>query len=240
MSWDISLSQIACVGAFVMKFPLSTVVAREKIGVVVTDIQGDFTTWKKGTLAAPGTDEAFIKRIETATLLLRRNGFLMYATQDWHPIDHVSFAVNHPGKVPFDTIQIGNLTQTLWPPHCVQGTENAKVLLDNNIFQAIIRKGQRREFDSYSGFRDDGGNDTEMHAILQEAGIGKLVIYGIATDYCVKATAIDAVSRGYKVVVIEGLCKGIGSETTAQALREMRAKGILILKEIDMARIAAT
>jgi len=127
----------------------------------------------------------------------------------------------------------------LWPPHCVQGTEGAKVLLDNTLFQAIVKKGQNPKFDSYSGFQDDGGAKTEMDNILKAAGIKKLVIYGIATDYCVKATAIDAVTNGYKVVVIEGLSKGVAPDTTAKSLDEMKAKGILIMKEIDVEKIKA-
>ncbi|OPX97832.1 MAG: nicotinamidase/pyrazinamidase [Syntrophorhabdus sp. PtaU1.Bin002] len=238
MKYIMFFVQVALFGAFLSASPVPTVFAQEKIGVIVTGVQADFTMWKRGTLAVPGTDQAFIKKVESATLLLARNGFMIYATQDWHPADHISFTTNHPGKNPFDTIQIGDRTQTLWPPHCVQGTENAKVLLDNSIFLAIVRIGQHPQFDSYSGFQD-GGTSTEMHAILQAAGIRKLIIYGLATDYCVKATAIDAASRGYKVAVIEGLSKGIAPETTATALKEMRAKGITILDKIDMTRITA-
>ncbi|WP_084218930.1 isochorismatase family protein [Syntrophorhabdus aromaticivorans] len=239
MRRSILFSRAILLGVFLYAFPVFTVIAQEKIGVIVVDVQGDFTTWKKGALAVPGTDQAFIRKLESATALLARNGFTIYATQDWHPADHISFAVNHPGKVPFDIIEIGSRTQTLWPPHCVQGTERAKVLLDNNMFLAIAKKGQNTQFDGYSGFQDDGGARTEMHAILGAAGIRKLIIYGIATDHSVKATAIDAVIRGYKVTVIEGLSKGITPEATAKALQEMRAKGVLLLKEIDMTRIAA-
>ncbi|OPY75619.1 MAG: nicotinamidase/pyrazinamidase [Syntrophorhabdus sp. PtaU1.Bin050] len=238
MKYIMFFVQVALFGAFLFASPVSIVFAQEKIGVIVTGIQADFTMWKRGALAVPGTDQAFIKKVESATLLLARNGFMIYATQDWHPADHISFTTSHPGKNPFDTVQIGDRIQTLWPPHCVQGTENAKVLLDNSIFLAIVRIGQHPQFDSYSGFQD-GGTNTEMHPILQAAGIRKLIIYGLATDYCVKATAIDAASRGYKVAVIEGLSKGITSETTATALNEMRAKGITVLDKIDMTRITA-
>ena len=118
-------------------------------------------------------------------------------------------------------------------------TEGAKVLVNNNLFQAIVKKGQNSKFDSYSGFQDDGGAKTEMDNILKAAGVKKLIIYGIATDYCVKATAIDAATNGYKVVVIDDLSKGVAPDTTAKALEEMKAKGILILKNIDMAKIKA-
>jgi nicotinamidase/pyrazinamidase len=219
--------------------PLSTVLAGEKTGVIVVDMQGDFTTWKKGTLAVNGADEAYVKKVAEATVLFKKEGFIIYGTQDWHPANHVSFAVNHSGKKPFEVIQIEGRTQVLWPPHCVQGTDGAKVLLDNNIFQAIVKKGQNPKFDSYSGFQDDGGARTEMDAILKAAGIKKLVVYGLATDYCVMATAVDAAANGYKVIVIEGLSKGVAPDTTAKALDTMKAKGIYLLKEVDMQKINA-
>lgn len=220
-------------------FPVSLVFAQEKIAVIVVDVQGDFTTAKKGTLAVPDTDNTFLKKVSGATTKLKKQGIPIYGTQDWHPADHISFAANHPGKKPFEAIKIDSRTQVLWPSHCVQGTEGAKVLVDNNLFHAIVKKGQNPKFDSYSGFQDDGGAKTEMDNILKSAGVKKLIIYGIATDYCVKATAIDAQANGYKVVVIEGLSKGVAADTTAKALEEMKAKGILLLKEIDMAKIKA-
>ena len=218
----------------VLPMPLSTVFAGDKTGVIVVDMQCDFTTWKNGTLAVNGADEAYVKKVAEATALLKKEGFPIYGTQDWHPSDHISFAVNHAGKKPFEAIQLDGRPQVLWPAHCVQGTDGAKDLLDNNIFQAIVKKGQNPNFDSYSGFQDDGGARTEMDAILKAAGIKKLVVYGLATDYCVMATAIDAAANGYKVVVIEGLSKGVGPDTTAKAIDNMKTKGIQILKEIDM------
>ena len=122
----------------------------------------------------------------------------------------------------------------LWPPHCVQETENAKVMLDNNLFQAIVKKGKDKKYDSYSGFQDDGGAKTEMNDVLKKNGIKELIVYGIATDYCVKATAIDAADAGYKVTVIEGLSKGVAPDTTAKALEEMKAKGIIIKTDLEM------
>ena len=217
--------------------PSSAVAAGEKTAVIVVDMQGDFTTWKQGTLAVNGADEAYVKKVADATALLKEKGFVVYGTQDWHPKNHISFASNHPGKKPFEAIQVNGRTQVLWPDHCVQGTDGAKVLLDNNIFQAIVKKGQDPRFDSYSGFQDDGGAKTEMDTILKAAGIKKLVVYGLATDYCVMATANDAAANGYKVVVIEGLCRGVAPDTTVKALGTMKAKGITILKEIDMKRV---
>ncbi len=208
--------------------------AKPKIGVIVVDIQGDFTTWKKGSLAVEGTDKAFIDKVKKATAALKKKGCVMFATQDWHPADHISFFTNHSGKKAFEVIQIDGRTQVLWPPHCVQNTQNAKVLLDNKLFKAIVKKGKDRRFDSYSGFQDDGGAKTELDSLLKKQGIKEVIVYGIAADYCVKATAMDAVAAGYKVTVIEDLCKGVAPDTTAKALQEMKDKGIKIERELKI------
>jgi nicotinamidase/pyrazinamidase len=220
-----------------LAFHATIATAAGKTGVIVVDVQGDFTTWKKGSLAVNGTDRAFVEKVQKATEALSREGYLIFGTQDWHPAEHISFYTNHPGKKAFELIKIGERTQVLWPPHCVQGTENARVLVDNNLFMAIVKKGKDPKYDSYSGFQDDGGAKTEMDQILKRNGIQNLVVYGIATDYCVKATAIDAANAGYDVTVIEGLCKGVAPETSAKAWKEMKAKGITILKELDFQKI---
>jgi nicotinamidase/pyrazinamidase len=206
--------------------------AKRRIGVVVVDVQGDFTAARDGSLAVDGTDQSFIDKVEKATAALKRKGYLIFATQDWHPSDHVSFYTHHSGKKAFDVIQINGRTQVLWPPHCVQNTENAKVLLSNELFQAIVKKGADRRFDSYSGFKDDGGANTGLDQLLRSDEIRELMIYGIATDYCVTATAMDAAAAGYKVTVIEGLCRGVAPDTTARALQEMKDRGIKVEKEL--------
>ena len=208
-----------------------------KIGVIVVDMQGDFTTLKKGSLAVNGTDEAFVQKVENATSDLARHGFVIFGTQDWHPADHVSFHINHDGKKPFELIRINGKPQVLWPPHCIQGTENARVLVNNNLFLAIVKKGKDSRYDSYSGFQDDGGAKTEMSKILKRNGIQKVVVYGIATDYGVKATAMDARDAGFKVIVVENLCKGVSPETTGKAIKEMKAAGITVLKKMDLKKI---
>ena len=210
-----------------------------KRAVIVTDIQGDFTTWKQGSLAVPGTDETFVRDVESATRKLKEHGFLIVATQDYHPPDHISFAVNHPGKEVFDVVKVDGRTQVLWPPHCVQGTENARILVDNDLLSAVVRKGTDARFESYSAFRDDGGSSTGMDELLREHGVTALVIYGIATDYCVKATAIDAARAGFTVIVVESLCRGVAVETTAQALKQMEEAGINVAREFDLETILA-
>jgi len=198
------------------------------------DIQGDFTVCKNGALAVPGTDKDFIEKVEKATKILKKKGSAVFATQDWHPPNHVSFFTNHNGKRPFDTVGINEKSKVLWPPHCVQGTKNAKILLDGNLLSAVVKKGKNPNYDSYSGFQDDGGEKTELASLLRKNGIKRLVVYGLATDYCVKATAMDAVDEGFKVAVIESLCKGVSPDTASEALQEMKSKGITVLKGLDI------
>ena len=222
------------VGVFCLSSFAAEAIAQQSVGVIVVDMQGDFTTWKKGSLAVNGSDKAFVDKVEKVTKTLSGKGYVIFGTQDWHPADHVSFFTNHAGKKPFEVIDINGKTQVLWPPHCIQGPENARVLVDNNLFLAVVKKGKDTRYDSYSGFLDDGGAKTEMDQILKRNGIKELFVYGIATDYCVKATAIDAVDAGFKVTVIENLCKGVAPDTTAKALQEMKDKGIKIVKELEL------
>jgi nicotinamidase/pyrazinamidase len=208
-----------------------------KIGVIVVDIQGDFTKLKNGSLAVDGTDEAYIKTVEENTKRLKEVGFPIYATQDWHPADHVSFFTNHPGKKAFDVIQLHEKDQVLWPPHCVQKTSGAEILLDNKLFTGVTKKGMDPQYDSYSGFQDDGGKKTVLDQLLKKDGIGKLVVYGIATDYCVRATSLDGLAAGYKVVLIKNLCRGVAPDTSQKAIEEMKAKGIVVLDNLDLEKI---
>ena len=209
----------------------------EKIGVNVVDIQGDFTKLKDGSLAVEGTDEAYIKAVEENTKKLKAAGFPIYATQDWHPANHASFFPNHKGKKAFDVIKLHGKDQVLWPPHCVQKTPGAEVLLDNKLFKAVVKKGMDPQYDSYSGFQDDGGKKTNMETLLKQDKINKVVIYGIATDYCVRATSLDAIAAGYKVIVIKNLCRGVAPDTSQKAIDEMKAKGVVILDDLDLQKI---
>ncbi len=208
-----------------------------KTGVIVVDVQGDFTKLKNGSLAVDETDQSYIKAVEENTKRLKDTGFPIYATQDWHPAKHISFFTNHQGKKAFDVIKLHGKEQILWPPHCVQNTPGAEILLDKKLFKAIVRKGMDPQYDSYSGFRDDGGKKTDLDPLLKKAGIRKLVVHGIATDYCVRATALDAVAAGYKVVLIETLCRGVAPDTSQKAIEEMKAKGIVVLDDLDLEKI---
>ncbi len=199
---------------------------KETTGVLVVDVQGDFTEFKNGSLAVQDTGKSYLEKIEKVTNALKDKGLKLFATQDYHPQDHVSFYSNHRDKAILDAIRIDGRTQILWPPHCVRQTPNAEILLDNTLFEAIVKKGCDPRFDSYSGFFDDGGAPTGLDSILNSHSLETLVIYGLATDYCVKATAMDALASGFKVIVIEDLCKGVAKDTTNAALKEMANAGI--------------
>ena len=129
------------------------------MAIIVVDLQADFTKAKKGSLAVEGTDDAYVTSVADATAKLKAAGFPIYATQDWHPATHASFFTNHQGKKPFDMITLHGKDQILWPPHCVQNTPGAQILLDTKLFNATVKKGMDARYDSYSGFQDDGDKD---------------------------------------------------------------------------------
>jgi nicotinamidase/pyrazinamidase len=212
---------------------------RRVMAVIVIDVQGDFTEFKSGSLPVPGTGADYVRNVEMAIRTLRNEDFLIIATRDWHPKDHISFHTTHPGKKAGDITTIDNRTQTLWPPHCVEGTENALVLIESELLHCTVSKGHHPKFDSYSAFQDDGGNETELNEVLRENKIEKLVLFGLATDYCVKDAALDALRRGYKVVVIKSLCRGITPESSDLALAEMEREGAIILKNMDVETLVA-
>lgn len=205
----------------------------DQTGVIVVDVQGDFTLFKQGSLAVQDTDQSYIDKVLAATKQLKNKGYKIFATQDFHPENHISFYTNHKNKGPYETIEIEGRTQILWPPHCVQGSENSDILIDKDLFTAIVQKGMNPKYDSYSGFFDDGGIKTGLGDILKSYQVNTLIVYGLATDYCVKATAMDAVKSGFKVFLIEDLCKGVADDTSQLAFKEMKSAGIKIMTEIS-------
>lgn len=202
-------------------------------GAIVVDIQGDFTQLMSGSLAVPGTNLDYLHKISKAIDQIKGLGIPLFASQDWHPADHISFFTNHPGKKMYDKIALHGKDQILWPPHCVQESSGADLLIDPGLFKAIIQKGLDPRYDSYSCFQDDGNHETELDGILKSQGVKNLIIFGIATDYCVRWTALDGLARGYKIVVIKSLCRGVDLETSTQALKEIKAKGAIILEDLD-------
>lgn len=199
---------------------------QDHTAVIVTDIQADFTQAMQGSLAVEGADREYLDAAERETRRLKALGYPVYATQDWHPANHISFFSNHDNAKPYDVIEIEGRHQVLWPPHCVQDSPNARILMDETLFTAIVKKGMDPAFDSYSGFFDDGEKATDLADILKNAGIKKLIIYGLTTDYCVRATVMDAIMLGFDVILIKDLCRGVAPESTAIALEEMKAAGV--------------
>ena len=203
----------------------------ENTGVIVVDVQADFTEFKSGALAVPGADAQYIDAVEKKTRDFMEQGLQVYFTKDWHPADHSSFYTNNPGTKPFQEIEIKDgRTQVMWPPHCVQNTPGAEILININGSVKTVEKGTDPKFDSYSGFFDDGGNKTGLDRLLQRDEIQKVIVYGLATDYCVKATVLHAIEQGYHVELLSDLCRGLSRETSDSAIREMASKGATILK----------
>ncbi len=199
--------------------------------LILVDIQYDFCPG--GSLAVPDGDAV----VPVANRLQSQFG-LVVATQDWHPRGHGSFASTH-NKPVYEVIQIHGAPQTLWPDHCVQGTHGAELLsaLDRARIARIFQKGTDPEIDSYSGFLDaDHKHSTGLADYLREHGVDEVFIAGLATDYCVKYTALDAAPLGFGTHVIEDGCRGVNlnpgdSET---AIKEMKAAGVKILKSEDI------
>ena len=195
--------------------------------LLLIDLQNDFMPG--GALAVPGADEV----IPIVNDLMPQFD-LIVATQDWHPADHGSFAANHPGKSVYDHIVLDGLTQTLWPIHCVQNTGGASFApgLDTRRITRVFTKGMNPRIDSYSGFHDNGHRaSTGMGEWLKTQGVSELTIAGVATDYCVKFTMLDALKDGFRVNLIAQACRGVNLQAgdVNRALDEMQAAGAVIL-----------
>jgi nicotinamidase/pyrazinamidase len=160
-------------------------------------------------------------------------------TQDWHTEGHVSFASAHPGKKPFETIDLPYGKQVLWPDHCVQGTEGAALSKDLSIPQAelVIRKGFHKDVDSYSAFTEaDGKTTTGLAAYLNARQVKKLFVAGLATDFCVAWTALDARKAGFETYVVEDACRGIDTQgSLAKAWADMATAGVKRIQSGDIA-----
>ena len=190
--------------------------------LIVIDVQNDFCPG--GALAVPGGDEI----VPGINALMADFGAVIL-TQDWHPADHSSFASNHPGKQPFEMIEMPYGPQVLWPDHCVQGSIGADFHPDLDTIPAdlVIRKGFRPGIDSYSAFfENDHTTPTGLHGYLQERGLKRLVMAGLATDFCVNFSAVDAAKLGYDVTVRLDLCRAIDLDGSLDAALEgMREAG---------------
>jgi nicotinamidase/pyrazinamidase len=173
--------------------------------LIVIDVQNDFCPG--GGLAVADGD-AIVPRINA----LMGEFSVKVLTQDWHPADHASFAANHPGAAPFSTTQMPYGEQVLWPSHCVQGGEGAAFhpALDTDPADLILRKGFRAEIDSYSAFfENDKTTATGLEGYLRSRGVTRVTLVGLALDFCVAWSAMDAARLGFDVEVIEGACRAI-------------------------------
>lgn len=201
--------------------------------LILVDMQMDFMPG--GALAVPEGDLV----VPLANRLMTHFE-LVVATQDWHPADHGSFASQHAGKQTGDVIDLEGLQQILWPDHCVQGTPGARLhpALDPSRLTRVFPKGMDPRIDSYSGFFDNGHRQaTGLAAYLQQHDVRQVTIMGLATDYCVKFTAIDSIGIGFKTRLVADGCRGVDVThgDVDRAIDEMRNAGVDIVHAVDLA-----
>ncbi len=202
-------------------------IEQDKDILVVIDVQNDF---------CPGGALAVERGDEVVPLINRIAGQFEHVilTQDWHPVGHWSFASTHPGKHPFESIDMSYGAQTLWPDHCVQGSHGAEFHsdLETNGVEMVIRKGFRTKIDSYSAFfENDHATPTGLTGYLRSRGFSRVFMAGLATDYCVAYSAIDARREGFDVVVIENACRAIDLEGSLnKALDDMKQAGVSVIE----------
>lgn len=200
--------------------------------LLLVDVQNDFCPG--GALPVP-EGEAVVHAINRVIGLFPAAG----STQDWHPAGHFSFASSHPGKKPFQTIRWQGQEQVLWPDHCVQGSAGADLhpKLETRPLRFLVRKGTRKDVDSYSGFlENDHRTATGLKGLLQDLGVQRIFVAGLATDYCVRATVLDGLEAGFRVAVLVDACRGVDvpAGSVKRALDEMRSRGALLLETRDL------
>lgn len=198
--------------------------------LIIIDVQNDFMPG--GSLAVPKGD-----KIVPIINQIQDKFDLIVASQDWHPKDHVSFASNHPGKKPFDEIEIHGQPQTLWPDHCVQETNGAKFHpnLQTQKWEAIFRKGTDRAIDSYSAFYDNGHlKSTGLSGYLREKGASQVYFCGLAADICVYYSLYDAFKEGFACFFIEDASQPLNEEGFKAIKDKMNYLGIQIVSSNDI------
>lgn len=203
-----------------------------KKALILVDVQNDFLPG--GALAVPEGDQV----IPVANAIMKKFD-LVVATQDWHPADHGSFASQYPGQKPGEFVELAGLKQILWPDHCVQRSKGAKFAasLDVAGITHVVRKGMDKNVDSYSGFFDnDHRKATGLGDYLNDQGIDALAIMGLATDYCVKFTVLDALGLGFSTCLIKEGIRGveINPGDCEKALRDMEEAGVKIISANDL------
>ncbi|WP_248795778.1 bifunctional nicotinamidase/pyrazinamidase [Pseudomonas sp. MWU13-2105] len=202
-----------------------------RCALVVIDMQNDFIPG--GQLAVQGGDE-IVPLINRLGARFRN----VVIAQDWHPAGHVSFASSHPGRAPFDSVQLPYGAQTLWPDHCVQGSHGARLHADLDLphAQLIVRKGCNRDIDSYSAFVEaDRRTPTGLAGYLKERGIDSVYLVGLALDYCVAWSALDARAAGFSTALIVDACRAIDLDGSLQrALGEMESAGVKLIDSMAL------
>lgn len=192
--------------------------------LLIIDVQNDFCPG--GSLAVEDGD-AVVPVINALMPLFHR----VVATQDWHPPDHVSFASSHPGRKPLDRVGAGGIEQVLWPDHCVQASRGAELhpRLETGRIELVLRKGLRKNLDSYSAFfENDRRTDTGLRFYLKGIGTREIYLCGLATDYCVFASAMDARWLGFRVTLVRDACRGVDfpKGSVQEALAAMEKAGV--------------
>jgi nicotinamidase/pyrazinamidase len=209
----------------------SEITIRDGDVLLVTDVQADFMPG--GALGVGEGDEI----VPLVNRLIERFEQVV-VTQDWHPSGHASFASSHPGKAPFDSKEMHYGTQTLWPDHCVQGSEGAALHPELRIDRAflILRKGMTRSVDSYSAFVEaDGKTTTGLADLLKARGVKRVFACGLATDYCVAFSALDARKAGFETFVIEDACRAIdANDSLAAAWARMNAAEVWRIQSAEI------
>lgn len=204
--------------------------------LILVDVQNDFVAG--GALAVPDGERV----VPICNELQASGAFdLIVATQDWHPRDHGSFAANHPGRTPGEVIELDGLPQVLWPVHCVQETRGAEFVPSLHVrrIARVFRKGTDPYIDSYSGFFDNGHRKaTGMSDDLKQRGVRSVYLCGLATDYCVKFTALDALQLGFETMLIEDATRGVNLKPgdVSAAVEEMRNAGVRIVQSSGILR----
>ena len=193
--------------------------------LIVIDVQNDFCP---GGALAVAQGDAIIPQINA----LMGEFQTVVLTQDWHPADHSSFSANHAGAAPFSNVRMPYGPQTLWPSHCVQGTKGAEFhpALRSDLAQMVLRKGFRAAIDSYSAlFENDKTTPTGLDGYLRARGVTGLTLVGLATDYCVAFSALDAVAQGFDVTVLQDACRAIDLDgSLARQQQAMAAAGVVL------------
>ena len=199
--------------------------------LLIIDVQNDFCPG--GALAVPEGD-AMVPLINA----IQKNFDAVVLTQDWHPADHSSFAANHDGAEPYQVVEMAYGAQVLWPVHCVQGTEGAgfHAGLETDRADLVIRKGFRASVDSYSAFfENDHKTVTGLQGYLRERGITSVTLAGLALDFCVKFSALDAVAEGFRTTVVEDACRAIDLDgSRAVAMDVMRSAGVTMVRASEV------